>query len=158
MADVPSLGPRGEGWVWIQLALLLAVLVVSILGPRWPGAVQGVLAAAGALLALAGAAVGYATARALGRGLRPHPKPGRDAELVTHGPYAVVRHPFYAGALLFLAGLSLAFSPLGLALTAVLALVFALKAAVEERFLREAFPEYAAYALRVRRRLVPFVY
>jgi protein-S-isoprenylcysteine O-methyltransferase Ste14 len=64
----------------------------------------------------------------------------------------------YAAGALFLAGFSLAFSPVALALTAVLVVVWALKASVEERFLLQELPGYDAYAERTRYRLVPFVY
>jgi protein-S-isoprenylcysteine O-methyltransferase Ste14 len=158
LPDIPSLGPRGEGWVWIQLALLLAIVVALVVGPRWPDGVQAAFVVAGALLALAGAAIGFAAGRALGSGLVPHPKPPSGSELVERGPYRHVRHPFYSGALLFSAGLSLAFSQLALVLTLALAVVWALKAVVEERFLVEAHPEYADYARRTRSRLVPYLF
>jgi protein-S-isoprenylcysteine O-methyltransferase Ste14 len=70
----------------------------------------------------------------------------------------VVRHPIYAAGALFLAGFSLAFSPAALALTAVLLVIWALKARVEERFLVREVEGYGAYAERVRYRLVPLVY
>ena len=158
MPSVPSLGSRGEGWVWIQFALMIAILVALFLGPRWPDRVQSAFVMAGALLALAGAAIGFWAARALGAGLTPYPKPAAEAPLVERGPYRHVRHPFYTGAAAFLAGLSLAFSQLALVLTLALAVVWALKAVVEERFLAEAHPEYAEYALRTRFRLVPYLF
>ena len=42
--------------------------------------------------------------------------------------------------------------------TVVLVIVWALKAQVEERFLRAATSAYAAYCGRTRYRLIPFVY
>lgn len=50
---------------------------------------------------------------------------------------------------------SLVLSPLALVPTAALALVFELKARVEESMLAERFPEYAVYRARVRCRFVP---
>ncbi len=105
-----------------------------------------------------GAFVIVKAARALGSGLTPFPEPAEDARLVDDGPYAVVRHPFYSGGLLFAAGISLALSPWALVATAVLAVVWALKATVEERFLVHRYPEYAEYRTRTRYRLVPYVY
>ena len=57
-----------------------------------------------------------------------------------------------------LGGLAFAGSWVALVLTALLAVTWALKAVVEERFLRERYPAYGEYARRVRRRLVPGVY
>jgi protein-S-isoprenylcysteine O-methyltransferase Ste14 len=158
LAEVPALGSRGEGWVVVQFALLAAIVVALIVGPRWPDDVRDVLAAAGAVVALAGAAIGFASARALGSGLTPYPKPPSGAELVERGPYRYVRHPFYSGAILFFTGLSLAFSQPALALTLALGLVMALKSVVEERFLTASTPAYADYARRTRFRLVPYVF
>ena len=57
---------------------------------------------AAAVLAAAGVAVCVAAGRVLGRGLTPFPRPVEGAPLADTGPYGVVRHPFYAGALLLL--------------------------------------------------------
>ena len=69
-----------------------------------------------------------------------------------------MRHPVYSGGILIAAGISVALSPWALVATAALAVVWALKARVEERFLRERYPAYAAYRERVRHRLIPYVY
>jgi protein-S-isoprenylcysteine O-methyltransferase Ste14 len=144
--------------VWLQFAVMAAVLAAGFLSPGWPASVEGALDGAGVTLAVAGAAAGLCSARALGRSLTPYPRPGERAELVEHGPYRLVRHPIYAAGLLFFAGYALWSGPLALVLSAVLAVVWALKAAVEERFLRVRYPAYTAYARRVRRRLLPGVY
>jgi protein-S-isoprenylcysteine O-methyltransferase Ste14 len=156
--EAPSLGARGQGWVWLQFALMAAVLAAGFLPPGWPAPVEGALDAAGVALAVAGAAAGGWAARTLGRSLTPYPRPGERAELVERGPYGLVRHPIYAAGLLFLAGYALWSGPLALLATAALAVLWALKAAVEERFLRARYPAYAAYARRVPRRLLPGVY
>ena len=142
----------------LQFALLAAILGVGLLGPAWPDAARWWLKGAGVLLVFAGALVVVKAGRALGSGLTPFPKPPASGELVETGPYAVVRHPIYSGGLLFAAGLSLALSPWALVATAALAATWALKAAVEERFLLERDPGYADYRKRVRSRLVPYVY
>ena len=86
------------------------------------------------------------------------PRPRNEGTLVTGGPFRVVRHPIYLGALMCLAGASLFRSWTGLALTGVLAVLWGAKARVEERFLSARFPDYERYRRRVRFRLVPFVY
>lgn len=142
----------------LQFLLMGLVAATCVAGPRWPGSVANALAVAGAVLALAGAALVFWSARALGRALTPFPRPAARASFVDHGPYGVVRHPIYAGGALFFAGWSLAFSPLALGVTAALVVVWALKITVEERFLHAAYPEYEPYCARTRWRLAPFVF
>jgi protein-S-isoprenylcysteine O-methyltransferase Ste14 len=160
LPDVPSLGRRGEGWVLLQFVLFAVIAAACAWGPRWSDEVQATLAIIGVVAALAGAAIVAWSARLLekGRTLTPLPRPPRGGELVEDGPYRVVRHPIYSGALLFFLGLSLALSPFALVPTALLAVLFALKSAVEERFLREAFPAYELYAEQTRWRLAPLLY
>ncbi len=158
MAEVPSLGERGGGWVVLQFAVMAAIVVAGLVGPGWPDAVARPLSVVGAVLALAGGTVAFVAARALGGALTPFPRPRHGSGVVARGPYRVVRHPLYAAGALFLAGFSLAFSPVALGLTAVILVVWGLKAQVEERFLLRELPGYAAYAARTRHRLVPFVY
>jgi len=79
-------------------------------------------------------------------------------ELVTSGPYALVRHPIYTGLLLALLGSTLALGDL----RAVLAFALAAgalwhKLRIEERWMRQQFGDaYQAYSRRVAA-LIPFV-
>jgi protein-S-isoprenylcysteine O-methyltransferase Ste14 len=134
------------------------VLVLGFAGPGWPDGARWWLKAPGALLVFGGLLVIVTAARALGRGLTPFPRPSETGELVEGGPFAVVRHPIYSGGILFFAGISLALSPWALAATALLVVLWVLKARVEERFLRRRYPAYDEYCSRTRYRLVPFVY
>ncbi|HJR95895.1 MAG TPA: isoprenylcysteine carboxylmethyltransferase family protein [Gaiellaceae bacterium] len=158
MVEIPSLGARGGGWVTLQFALLATILAVGLLAPGWPDAARWWLKGAGVLLVFGGALLIVLAGRALGSGLTPFPKPAEDATLVESGPYAVVRHPVYTGGILFAAGISLALSPWALVATALLVLVWALKAGVEERLLAERYPAYAEYRERTRYRLIPYLY
>jgi protein-S-isoprenylcysteine O-methyltransferase Ste14 len=158
LVDLPQLGARGGGWVAVQFLLIVAILVLGFVGPNWPEAVSFELGVAGVLLASAGVIVIVLAARALGGGLTPFPSPSSRGQLVERGLYGVVRHPLYLGGILLFTGISLDASPLALAGTAALAVLWALKAQVEERFLLERFSGYADYRSRVRYRLVPFVY
>ena len=106
----------------------------------------------------AGALVVVAAGRALGSGFTPFPKPAEEGELVEHGPYAVVRHPVYSGGIPLRRGDLARALAVGARRTAALAVVWALKASVEERFLAERYPGYADYCARTRYRLVPYVY
>jgi protein-S-isoprenylcysteine O-methyltransferase Ste14 len=79
--------------------------------------------------------------------------------LVTDGPFRHLRHPRYAGVLLFLSGIALVFrSWLALALVVPVLAVLLWRIADEEALLRETFgPEWDAYAGRTRR-LLPFAW
>ena len=54
--DLPRLGPRGEGWVAIQLALIALVPLSALTGVYWPEEVAGVLTVVGIVLLLVGLA------------------------------------------------------------------------------------------------------
>ncbi|GGF48565.1 isoprenylcysteine carboxyl methyltransferase [Azorhizobium oxalatiphilum] len=76
--------------------------------------------------------------------------------VIDTGPYAIVRHPMYASALLFFLGLPLLLgAPWGLLVSLLLTLGIAWRAVREEEVLRAKLPGYEAYAQRVRFRLVP---
>jgi len=83
----------------------------------------------------------------------------RGQSIVTTGPYAVVRHPMYAGASLYMIGMALLLgSGIGLAVLPLLIIALGIRIGIEERMLRGEFPDYAGYAARVRYRLVPGVW
>jgi protein-S-isoprenylcysteine O-methyltransferase Ste14 len=80
----------------------------------------------------------------------------RGHRVVSSGPYAYVRHPMYAGALLFFIGTPLLLgSWYGLAAAPALIAVLAARAVMEERMLADELPGYRDYAMRVRCRLIP---
>jgi protein-S-isoprenylcysteine O-methyltransferase Ste14 len=79
--------------------------------------------------------------------------------VISSGPYAIVRHPMYAGALIYLVGTPLALG----SYWGLLALLFMLPFLVwrvrdEEHLLVRELPGYADYCREVRYRLVPFVW
>ena len=76
--------------------------------------------------------------------------------VISTGPYAFVRHPMYSGVMLFFVGVPLLLgSWWGVAIAPAFAVLFAIRARIEERALVEGLPDYADYAARVRYRLVP---
>jgi len=79
--------------------------------------------------------------------------------VVSTGPYAIVRHPMYAGAILVFVGAPLALgSWWGLLLTPIPVGGFVWRLLDEEKYLREHLPGYAEYARTVRYRLVPHIW
>lgn len=118
---------------------------------EWPFWLGAIMAAAGLLFAIW--ARGY-----LGGNWSGTVTLKQGHELVTRGPYAMVRHPIYTGLLLALAGSAVARAEL----RGILAVVLALwglwrKLRLEERWMREQFGEtYEAYSRRVAA-LIPLV-
>jgi len=79
-------------------------------------------------------------------------------ELITTGPYAIVRHPIYTGMLAGLVGSAIALSEVrGFVACALVFLILWPKLRLEEEWMRSQFGEaYAAYASRTRA-LVPYL-
>jgi protein-S-isoprenylcysteine O-methyltransferase Ste14 len=75
----------------------------------------------------------------------------------TGGPYRYVRHPGYVGAIVGTFALVLG-SLWALLPGVVLAVLFVVRTALEDRTLRRKLPGYEVYAGRVRYRLVPGVW
>jgi protein-S-isoprenylcysteine O-methyltransferase Ste14 len=81
-----------------------------------------------------------------------------DPELVTSGPYRVVRHPIYSGILTGVLGTALATNLLGLIIVVVVGAYFYYSATVEEKNLTATFPTaYPAYRASTKM-LIPFVF
>ncbi len=77
--------------------------------------------------------------------------------VVTTGPYRYVRHPIYAAILLFLLTGAVAHPSVTSAIFASTAVIgTAMRIIMEERLMRERYPEYAAYAAKTAR-VVPFL-
>jgi protein-S-isoprenylcysteine O-methyltransferase Ste14 len=79
--------------------------------------------------------------------------------VIDTGPYAVVRHPMYTGAILMMLATPLALGSY-LALVFAVALVAGIVARIfaEERFLVQGLAGYPEYRSRVRWRLLPGVW
>ncbi len=87
------------------------------------------------------------------------PQEERDQRVVDRGPYAVVRHPMYAGIALVVLGMPLWLaSTAGVLVALVPIAILAVRIGIEEAFLRRELAGYAAYATRVRARLIPGVW
>lgn len=83
----------------------------------------------------------------------------KDQRVISTGPYALVRHPMYAGGLLYLLGMPLALgSWWGLAPFAATLPFLIWRLVDEEEFLARNLPGYAEYRDKVRFRLIPGVW
>jgi protein-S-isoprenylcysteine O-methyltransferase Ste14 len=83
----------------------------------------------------------------------------RDHSVVSSGPYALIRHPGYAGALLAHLALPFALESIWALLpTAVATVLFIARTSREDRTLRDQLAGYREYQARVRWRLVPGVW
>ena len=83
----------------------------------------------------------------------------QDQHVIDTGPYALVRHPMYAGALLLFVGMPLALgSWWGLVVGALIVPVLGWRLLREEAFLAEHLPGYGDYRQRVRYRLAPLLW
>jgi len=82
-----------------------------------------------------------------------------NQRVISTGPYAIVRHPMYASASLYLAGTPLALGSLwGFVPLALMIPVLIWRLLDEERFLAKNLSGYTDYQSRVRHRLIPFVW
>jgi protein-S-isoprenylcysteine O-methyltransferase Ste14 len=80
----------------------------------------------------------------------------RGQHVITTGPYRLVRHPMYAGAILLFVGTPLLLgSWYGLIGAAVIIALFCVRITIEERTLRAELEGYVEYAASVPYRLIP---
>ncbi len=83
----------------------------------------------------------------------------RGQKLISTGPYAIVRHPFYGAIILFLVSVGLLLGSLwALILSVVPTALLAIRCVLEERLLAIELDGYADYMRRVRYRLIPYVW
>jgi protein-S-isoprenylcysteine O-methyltransferase Ste14 len=159
VSRLPSLGPRGEGWLALQLLLMAAIVGSAVLlPPQLEATARMAAAVVGMGLLAGGLGLVVLAARHLGRGATPLPHPSANAQLARDGVYRHVRHPIYSGVVASAAGWALLNGSLiALSLVLLLALLLDLKSRREEAWLIERFPDYAEYRRRTNR-FVPGLY
>jgi protein-S-isoprenylcysteine O-methyltransferase Ste14 len=83
----------------------------------------------------------------------------RGQKVIDTGPYAIVRHPLYLGALFMCAGIPLALGSFwALIPGAVGAVTLVVRTILEDKMLHEELEGYKEYASRVRHRLIPGIW
>jgi protein-S-isoprenylcysteine O-methyltransferase Ste14 len=84
---------------------------------------------------------------------------GAEQKVISTGPYALVRHPMYAGAVVMLLGVPLALgSWWGFLPVLLLVMAIVLRLIDEEKFLIKNLSGYSEYRKKVKYRLVPFIW
>jgi protein-S-isoprenylcysteine O-methyltransferase Ste14 len=162
----PSVNARRDRWQvnGLRLAILIAVLLALRLPDvhhalRRPELVvhdprAGLI---GSALVLLGIGLAVWARFVIGRNWG-HPMTQREnPELVTTGPYSVIRHPIYTGVLTAVMGAALAIHHVLLLAFLLLAAFFIYSARQEEKRMALLFPvEYPAYKARTKM-LFPFI-
>jgi protein-S-isoprenylcysteine O-methyltransferase Ste14 len=158
--------PGTKSWdkalVGTMLPVIAAILPVGAYdaGRLHAGAMPGWLVTLGYLALLASVAgTGWAQA------VNPFFEPGvriqseRGQHVIDKGPYRYVRHPGYAFALIMMAGMAFSLgSYWALVPAAAAGALLVVRTGFEDRLLRRELPGYAAFAGRVRYRLMPGVW
>ena len=144
--------------IWLEIyAGYWSAFVVRPLAIPWH---RTLLFAVGIFLMLAGVAFRWYSIRVLGKYFTRQVAIQPGQTVVENGPYRLIRHPSYGGALLTIFGLGLAFTN-WLSLIGVVTLAFvgySYRVWVEEKTLVNALGEpYRQYMKRTKR-FIPFVY
>jgi len=158
-------GPLAEKRLAQRIILLftsigfIASLVVPALDHRfgWSSVAFGVVVAGDALVALGFYLISFVYRENTFTSATVEIAEGQ--RVISTGPYAIVRHPMYASASLYLVGTPLALGSWWGFVPIVAMLPFLIwRLLDEERLLATSLPGYVDYQHRVRYRLVPFVW
>ncbi|MDQ6613515.1 MAG: isoprenylcysteine carboxylmethyltransferase family protein [Actinomycetota bacterium] len=94
----------------------------------------------------------------LGRNWGAPMTPKDEPELVTSGPYHLVRHPIYSGILVAGVGTAVALSWQWLIAVALAGFYFLYSATIEERYLAEQLPDTYPVYKRSTKMLLPYIF
>lgn len=150
------------GWnrfIGVRLGvIILVVILVRLVGFGPHKATENrALIGAGLAIWLLGLALAVWARLYIGRNWGMPMSRKDDPDLVTSGPYHLIRHPIYTGIILGLVGTALATTLFGLIAAAALAAYFTYSALNEERYMTGLFPaEYPEYK-RHSKMLIPFL-
>ena len=159
----PSVPAPRRAWRRAARAIgfvIVALLVLRLRGGRavaFPPGPAPARAWAGVALCALGVGVAVWARIVLGRNWGIPMSRRREPELVTGGPYRLVRHPIYSGILLAMLGSALAAGVLWIVPLVLGAGYFLYSARREEAFMAQRFPDrYKAYRRRTKL-LIPFL-
>jgi protein-S-isoprenylcysteine O-methyltransferase Ste14 len=160
IAAFTAKGSVGRGWGRLGPRGIAAIAVVILVRARHTGGLEVhsiVVGVIGTVVFATGVAVAVWARVILGRNWGMPTTQRLEPELITAGPYGVVRHPIYTGILLGVIGTGLVINFIGLGIAVILCGYFVWAARVEERNLTQTFPSaYPAYRARTKM-LIPFL-
>ncbi len=157
-ASIRSRGDRGSRLL-IGVSLYVAVAVAFAVGATGIAPLPQPSFDVGLAAMVLGIAVRQWAIATLGAFFSGHVRALNQHRIVRNGPYRLVRHPSYSGAILTLVGIGFGVQSWGavLVLLAAAGVAYGYRIRVEEAFLvRELGPEYVAY-MKETKRLIPFV-
>ena len=164
----PDTTPRTPVWMmvgWRVLAVLVFILLLRVPGVReLLSRSRGLFSyskpavgLAGDILCVTGVAIAIWSRACLGANWSARPAVKVGHELVTSGPYRLVRHPIYTGMLLGALGTALDAGIIGLSIFVVACVFLISRIPVEERLMTQLFAEqYVQYKGRTKA-LIPYV-
>lgn len=166
MAERSRLGRNVKTWdkaiMAVYTVLLLGMLVLAGLDAgrfRWSSVPPSLQAASWVGLLFAGAVIWWAASANTFLSRMVRIQDDRGHRVVAEGPYRWIRHPMYAGVIVFVLCVPLVLgSCWALVPGALIGILFVTRTALEDQTLREELPGYRDYAQRIRYRLIPWVW
>lgn len=164
--DVDSNGwRRGRYFSLGRVAIVVALLamfpeaVKRVFGSSLGALHDATISVVGVTIMIAGLAFAIWARRHLGRNWSSHPALKENHELVTTGPYNLVRHPIYTGMLTGLLGSFLvSFSAVWFYALIIMGVTIAYRIHAEEGIMMRTFPDaYPVYRMRTKA-LIPFIW
>ena len=164
--DQPGKGSR-LGWLLPRLGAAFVLVIAYKLrvfsslwdfGYRLSFFSNQVVRIVGAVLTALGFAFAAWARLHLGRNWSARPTMKVDHELVTSGPYRIVRHPIYTGILMAWFGFGLVNGLVSLSLFVLFSLIFVWRIRVEEVYMMELFPDKYPQYRATTKALIPAVW
>lgn len=154
---------RGS-YLVVAATLYLGTFLAFLLAFRLPAADirwhTAIIFGLGIAILLAGVALRLYAMRTLGRFFTRSVAIHAGQVVIQHGPYRLIRHPSYTGALITLLGLGLALTNWAslIAISTIPAVGFLYRIPIEERALVEALGEPYREYMHHTHRLIPFIW